>query len=186
MKNRYERILIIILVLLAVAIWIDLPNNPGIHIGDYNRDIDTRFGLDLVGGVQALLEADLPENTAIDANAMDTAVQIVENRVNGLGVNEAVVQKAGDRRIVVELPGETDPERALATLKQTGLLEFIDMSSLPPEQAFALEGTQIRTDYAVEAGVTPSDVISPSQLSTVFHTVMTGAGLKDVVVTTSP
>jgi len=186
MKNRYERILIIILVLLAVAIWIDLPNNPGIHIGDYNRDIDTRFGLDLVGGVQALLEADLPENTAIDANAMDTAVQIVENRVNGLGVNEAVVQKAGDRRIVVELPGETDPERALATLKQTGLLEFVDMSSLPPEQAFALEGTQIRTDYAVEAGVTPSDVISPSQLSTVFHTVMTGAGLKDVGVTTSP
>ena len=186
MKNRYVRILIIILVLLAVAIWIDLPNNPGIHIGNFNRDIETRFGLDLVGGVQALLEADLPEDTAIDARTMDTAVQIVENRVNPEGVSEAVVQKAGDRRIVVELPGESDPEEALAKLKRTGLLEFVDMSSLPPEQAFGLEGTRIQTDYAVEAGATPSEVISPTQLSTVFHTVMTGAGLKDVGVTTSP
>ena len=47
-----------------------------------------------------------------------------------LGTTEALVQQAGDRRIVVEIPGETDPESALATLKQTGLLEFVDFSSL--------------------------------------------------------
>ena len=69
-----------------------------------------------MGGVQALLEADLPAEQNIDADAMNTAVQIVENRVNGLGVTEAVVQKAGDRRIVVEIPGQTDPEQALAVL----------------------------------------------------------------------
>ncbi len=49
-----------------------------------------------------------------------------------LDLTEAVVQKAGERRIVVELPGETDPERALATIQQTGLLEFVDMSTLSP------------------------------------------------------
>ena len=92
---RTYRWLVIILVFVAAAIWIDLPNNPGIHVGGINRDIDTRLGLDLVGGVQALLEADLPEGTAVDAEKMRTATRIVENRVNGLGVTEAVVQQAG-------------------------------------------------------------------------------------------
>ena len=54
---RTYRLLIIIMIIVALAIWIDLPNNPGIHIAGINRDIETRLGLDLVGGVQALLEA---------------------------------------------------------------------------------------------------------------------------------
>jgi len=78
---RTYRWLVIILIVVVVAIWIDLPNNPGIHVGGINRDIDTRLGLDLVGGVQALLEADLPEGTAVDAEKMRTATRIVENRV---------------------------------------------------------------------------------------------------------
>jgi preprotein translocase subunit SecD len=105
-----------------------------------DREIETRLGLDLVGGVQALLEADLPAEQAIEPQAMQTARSIVENRVNGLGVTEAVVQQAGDRRIVVEIPGEQDPEEALATLKQTGLVEFVDFSSRPT--SFYLVGTK--------------------------------------------
>ncbi len=185
MKSRQVRILIIIIVMVAVAVWVDLPNNPGIHFAGINRDIETRLGLDLVGGVQALLEADLPADQAIDAEAMTTAVQIVENRVNGLGVTEALVQKAGDRRIVVEIPGETDPEQALAVLKQTGLLEFVDMSSLTPQEALALEGTTIRTDFGVDQSSTPTETITSTLASPIFHTVMTGAGLKEVAVTTT-
>lgn len=128
--TRFARQLIIIAVILLIAIWIDLPNNPGINALGINREIKTYLGLDLVGGVQALLEADLPPDAEVTTKSMRTARTIVENRVNGLGVTEAVVQQAGDRRIVVEIPGETDPERAIATLKQTGLLEFVDMSSL--------------------------------------------------------
>ena len=71
------RLLIIIMIIVALAIWIDLPNNPGIHIAGINRDIETRLGLDLVGGVQALLEADLPEGTAVEAEKMRTATSIV-------------------------------------------------------------------------------------------------------------
>jgi len=55
-----------------------------------------------------------------------------------LGVSEAVIQPAGQRRIVVELPGETDPAKALANIRQTGLLEFIDMSSLSNQEASSL------------------------------------------------
>ncbi len=184
--RRYHRWLIIILIVLAFAVWIDLPNNPGIHVLGVNRDIKTALGLDLVGGVQALLEADLPPDQQPDSEAMRTARTIVENRVNGLGVNEAVVQLAGDRRIVVELPGETDPEKALATIKQTGLLEFVDMSSIPAEQAYALVGATITTDVARAEDLESSGVVTPTETTPVFPTVMTGAALNSVSVTTHP
>lgn len=174
------RMLALIIIIAAIALWMDLPNNPGIHIAGINRDIETRLGLDLVGGVQALLEADLPEGTEIDAESMRTATRIVENRVNGLGVTEAVVQQAGDNRIVVELPGETDPEKALETIKQTGLLEFVDMDFSPLP-----DGMVIRTDFATGEQTEPSgEETTPEE--TIYHTVMTGAVIKNVGVTTGP
>jgi len=144
---RTYRWLVIILVVVAAAIWIDLPNNPGIHIAGINREIETRLGLDLVGGVQALLEADLPEGTAVDSEKMQTATRIVENRVNGLGVTEALVQQAGDQRIVVELPGIEDPTIAISTIQETGLLEFVSMG-LSPQPAGAIIVTDVATSEA--------------------------------------
>ena len=179
--SRLARQLIIIAAILLIAIWIDLPNNPGINALGINREIRTLLGLDLVGGVQALLEADLPPDAEITAESMRTARTIVENRVNGLGVTEAVVQQAGDRRIVVEIPGETDPERAIATLKQTGLLEFVDMSSLSPQEANALEGTRIQTTIPIESTI--GDTLTNTLTNQVFPTIMTGSGLDAVSVT---
>jgi preprotein translocase subunit SecD len=170
---RSYRWLIIILVVVAIAIFIDLPNNPGIHIGSFNRDIETRLGLDLVGGVQALLEADLPEGTAIDAEKMSTATRIVENRVNGLGVTEALVQQAGDKRIVVELPGVEDPLEAIAVIQETGLLEFVDMGSTPFPP-----GTLVVTDFATSEISDTTDQV--------LHTVMTGDKIENVQVTRDP
>ena len=180
--SRLTRSLIIIAVIVLVAIWMNLPNNPGIHVFGINRNIQTSLGLDLVGGVQALLEADLPADTNITSESMRTARTIVENRVNGLGVSEAVVQQAGDRRIVVELPGETDPERAISVLRQTGLLEFVDMSSITQDVAISLVGKKIRTDIPTTESTISSTITStvPSQI---FPTVMTGSGLKTVAVT---
>ncbi len=197
MERSYYRYLIPILIAVVMAIWIIWPDNPGINIAGFQKEIETRLGLDLVGGVQALLEADLPDNTTIEPEAMKTAVKIVENRVNGLGVTEALVQQAGDRRIVVELPGETDPEKALSTLKQTGLLEFVDFSDLTPQEVLALTNIKIKTDFAQEDDLLPSVEVPAdstenlegnlSSLSNrVFHTVMTGADLKTVQVITDP
>ena len=64
MKSN-QRWIIPILILLALSIYINLPNHPGIHIGNFHKVIKTQLGLDLVGGVQALLEADLPEDAEI-------------------------------------------------------------------------------------------------------------------------
>jgi len=173
-----------ILIIIAISVWIDLPNNPGIHIGNFDKPLDIHLGLDLVGGVQALLEADLPLSTPVDAEAMRTSRTIVENRVNGLGVSEAVVQQAGDRRILVELPGEQDPEKAIATIKQTALLEFVHLGdhAYPP-------GTVLKTDFITgseeeEQQTQENEGEAPTNTpQTVYHTVMTGAMLKNAYVT---
>lgn len=179
---KQYRMILFTLIIVAIAIWMVLPNNSGIRIGSVNREIQTRLGLDLVGGVQALLEADLPEDSEVSAEDMRTAHAIVENRVNGLGVEEAVVQQAGDRRIVVELPGETDPEKALETIKQTGVLEFVEMGLNPPP-----EGTIIETDFGVaNANQDGENETTSDRENQVYHTVLTGSVLRNVAVTTTP
>jgi preprotein translocase subunit SecD len=183
--KRY-RTLILILVVLAIAIYLNWPNHPGINFLGFTRVISTHLGLDLVGGVQVLLEADLPQTDTITADAMQTAVSIVENRVNGLGVSEAMVQRVGARRIVVELPGIEDPEQAIATVKSTGLLEFLDMSSLTSQEAILLVGETIKTDFGTMTSTvaTPTLTSTAALTETVWHTVLTGAALENALVTT--
>jgi preprotein translocase subunit SecD len=206
-KQKPNRLLPIILLIIILAVYVDFPNNPGIHIQmgglKIDRDFSTHLGLDLIGGVQALLEADLPATTTIDPGAMSSAKSIVDNRVNGLGVSEATVQQAGERRIMVELPGEKDAQTALATIQKTGLLEFVDFTQLTPQEAVALENTPVQTDFATSESqqpssnpqtaansstVVPSGMLTttvPAGLGQIFHTVMTGADLKSVAVTRS-
>jgi preprotein translocase subunit SecD len=187
---KQYRTLILIIIIVAVAVWLVIPNHPGIHLGAFNREISTRLGLDLEGGVQVLLEADLPEGSDITDESMNTATSIVENRVNGLGVVEAVVQRAGDRFIVVEIPGVQDPEQAIDTIRGTALLEFVDMSMVPAELAYSMIGTTIETDFESTTIGTDTDTDEPADgetdttPSTLYHTVMTGAAIQQVGVTT--
>ena len=179
--KRDQRWIFPILILLALSIYINLPNHPGIHIGSFQKDIKTQLGLDLVGGVQALLEADLPPDVEVSPENMQTARRIIEDRVNGLGVSEAVVQIAGDRRILVELPGQRDPEQALSAIKDTALLEFVDFGDLSPQEVSLLINTKINTDYQTASDQNKSG--SSNSGDPVFHTVMTGASIKAVGVT---
>lgn len=145
--------------------------------------LDLRLGLDLRGGTQVLLETDLPEGTVAPEGAISAAKTIVENRVNGLGVAEAVVQEQGDDRIIVELPGVNNPEQAIETLRSTGQLEFID-----PEGALLSQGMVINTTNRPTA---VSEALSADQADPsvapygdrVFNTVMTGEILRSAVAT---
>jgi len=146
MQQRDMTLLMLIVILVGVTVWIVWPSNPGLHIRlgpvSLDRDIRVHRGLDLQGGVQVVLEADPPVGQTVDAEAMSAVKAIVESRVNGLGVAEPLVQLAGTNRMVVELPGIQDPELAISTLRETGLLEFIDAGStfLPP-------GTEIKSSF---------------------------------------
>ncbi len=182
------RTLILIIIILVIAIWLVIPNNPGIKLGSYAKDISTHLGLDLVGGVQVLLEADLPQTTEVTAEAMRTATSIVENRVNGLGVTESNVQRVGDRRVVVEIPGVDDPEKAISAVKSTGLLEFVDMSTITQQEAMTLVDQTIQTDWNVSSStpVTSTSATSGGSDLTqrVWPTALTGADLKTASVST--
>lgn len=170
---KNTRNLLFIIPAAILALLIAIPNQP-INIGQ--KSIYTHLGLDLVGGVQVLLEADLPESVEITSDVMNTVQIIISNRSNGmLGVGEAIVQQVGNRRVSVELPGETDPAAAIAVLGETGQLEFVDMSGVSPDQARSLVGTTLVTDYPI----TPPD-IEPG--TTVYHTVMNGSSLQQVSV----
>lgn len=176
------RKLIFILVVLALSIYLVLPNHPGIHLGSISREIGTRLGLDLVGGVQVLLAPDMPDNTDVADEDMRTTASIVEKRVNSLGVEEAVVQVAGGRYIVVEIPGVQDPDQAIETIKETALLEFVDLSGLSVYEAQSMVGMTIETDY--QQGES-TDEPAPSAEETefplpVFHTIMTGRVINNV------
>ena len=85
-------------------------------------------GLDLQGGTHVVLQAvDTPE-LKVDDDAVNRSVKIIERRVNELGLTEPVIQRQGKDRIIVELPGVKDPDKAIAMLGRTALLEFKDVS----------------------------------------------------------
>jgi len=155
MRTRDLRLLIGIIIVVAFSAWVAWPNNPGIHILGFNRDIELRQGLDLQGGMQVLLEADVPATQPVTRDQIEAARGIVENRVNGLGVAEPNVQVVGDRRILVELPGIKDPDEAVAAFKGTGLLEFIDTNGV-----YLKPGTEVKTTFgqpgSAGTGATPS------------------------------
>lgn len=180
-RNLYARLAFIVIVA-ALAIWVDVTSeiqirNPFNDAVLYERSVEPRLGLDLQGGLQVLLEADLPEDSEIDAEAMNTARSIVENRTNALGVSENVIQLAGDRRIVGEFPGAEDADAILDIIQQTGLLEFVDTGDFSPE-----EGTILQTDYAVGSAseVVPTPAPDSTQPQTVYHTIMTGRDLVSI------
>ncbi len=172
--------LVLILIIAALAIWVDVTDeiqiiNPVNDTVLFQRNITPRLGLDLQGGLQVLLEADVPEETEVDATAMSTARDIVENRTNAYAVSENLVQLAGDRRIVGEFPGTEDTDAILDIIQQTGLLEFVDTGDFRPE-----EGTLLLTDFSTGTSAETAPPADGSEPQTVYHTIMTGKDLRTV------
>lgn len=175
-RNITNRILLI-LIIVALSLWVDLTDeirltNPADGSPLVELNTSPKLGLDLQGGLQVLLEADLPDNRAISAEDMETARSIVENRTNALGVSENLIQVAGDRRIVGEFPGAEDADAILDIIQQTGLLEFVDTGDLSPEV-----GTVLQTDFGTDTVSTNGE-----EGQTVFRTIMTGRDIRSVSV----
>ena len=180
MIKRQNTRLIVIAILILFALWIDI--NENITISNpfngeiiYQHSVKPQLGLDLRGGLQVLLEADLPEDVEVSAESMEVARSVIENRTNALGVSENLVQIAGERRIVGEFPGLEDTEGIINTIQQTGLLEFVEVGTtvLPA-------GTIIQTDYGLSENAVAEE---GEDAPVIFHTIMTGSALEQVGVT---
>jgi SecD/SecF fusion protein len=84
-----------------------------------------RLGLDLQGGMHLVLEIDDSDIKDADThNLMDQALEVIRNRVDEFGVSEPIIQKAGEKRIIVELPGIADFQRAQDIIRRAAVLDF--------------------------------------------------------------
>src|ERR671938_702906 len=106
-----------------------LPGNPGIHIGSFVRQ-GAKLGLDLQGGTQLTLQADLSQVPADQqGTAMQGVLNVISRRVNAYGVTEPEIQTLGSDRIIVQLPGLKDTEEAKRLIGQTAKLEFKEQNA---------------------------------------------------------
>lgn len=114
-----KKLLVEIVIVLAI----------GIFAGILTFGTKINLGLDLKGGVYVVLEAqnepDANGNIAeIKSDDMARLVEVLDRRINGLGVAESRVQLSGVDRVIVEIPGVTDTEQAVNMIGKTALLEF--------------------------------------------------------------
>jgi preprotein translocase subunit SecD len=84
-----------------------------------------KLGLDLQGGVRVLLQlTPSPQVPQITQQIQGQVLQVLDNRINGLGVSEPVMTRVGTDRILVELPNVKNPDQAVKTLKEVATLDF--------------------------------------------------------------
>jgi preprotein translocase subunit SecD len=151
MRQRSTRLLLLfVLVLTTFAVFVAWPSDPDRYLPDFipwpreacvgsiciGKGIDVfgmerremRLGLDLRGGTRLVLQADLANNPDIDLDdALDTAVDVIERRVNAFGVAESITERIGSNRIQVQLPG-ISAEEALDKIGRTAQLQFMELA----------------------------------------------------------
>ena len=116
------------------------------------------LGLDLKGGMHLVIEVDRSKLSADEAkDAVDRAIEIIRNRVDQFGVAEPVIQKQGTERIVVQLPGLLDAQRAKSLIGQTAQLEFRLVSTIEETQRFLKKADDILARRQISSPETQVD-----------------------------
>ncbi|MFO0702611.1 MAG: protein translocase subunit SecD [Candidatus Andersenbacteria bacterium] len=169
-RRRVWLALLGILVLAGVVGFLATPRGPGRLPVSWLKDLRLRLGLDLQGGSELVYEADLSQTKAADkTEAIGGARDVIERRVNAFGVSEPLVQVEGANRIVVELPGVTDLNKAVEQIGKTPFLEFKEVNpnapaNATPDQQFTstgLTGAQFeRADVSFDQAGAPSILLN--------------------------
>jgi preprotein translocase subunit SecD len=129
-RNR----LLVILGLIALSVFSLLPRDITLRERDLQTGVITdrrekrvplKLGLDLQGGMHLALELDQSKQVSADPKRdLDLALTVLRKRIDEFGVSEPVIQKVGEERLVVELPGIDDPARAKSIVQRSAFLEF--------------------------------------------------------------
>ena len=122
-----------------LAVWVDIPKHqvsfpfdyPGISVNlgpiKYQQEIKTHLGLDLQGGTQLVvrLETEKLQNKNLSITDLNQQTRnVIDRRINQLGVSEPVIQSLGEDKIIIELPGISDLDKAKQVATQQAFLEF--------------------------------------------------------------
>lgn len=181
MFKNPRRVFVWLVVLIIVFAIIDLPENYHLKFSAFGKTVDrvinpptfrftlfgnriektftTALGLDLAGGSHVVLEADMKGITSSDRiAALESSKEVIERRVNFFGVSEPVVQTSiGEKtyRIIVELPGVSDVDRAIALIGQTAKLDFREIIK---ESVSTDAATFITLENTKSVGITGKDL----------------------------
>ena len=128
--RRYWKSSLFSFLMILIAIFVVV--NQKFSLGDNEIGSDAvlglKLGLDLQGGSHLVYQSDLKnengESIPPDKNQMAALIKTIERRVNSSGLGEPIIQLLGDDRLLIQLPGITDPERAKNLIGETARLEF--------------------------------------------------------------
>ena len=180
--------LLLIAALVGISLWALYPEKVETRRTDENGRVvvDTsnqyiKLGLDLRGGIHMALELD-ESRTAIPKKdeAIDRALSVIRNRIDEFGVAEPLIQKEGSGRIVVELPGVADPERAKAIVQRSAFLAFhltdkddVFRATIPAmDRALTAAGV---SEASVTRGLADSGAAQPRTPGTAVEDILGGA-----------
>jgi preprotein translocase subunit SecD len=148
MRRNFWIILGAIVVLIVLAGLVDWPTGPNIQIGKYYKELKVHEGLDLQGGTHLVYELDTTGLKQEDINsALQSVSDIMDRRVNSLGVAEATVQTAkigGKDAVLIELPGVMDISEALRRIGKTAHLQFLEQDEKGELKATELTGANLK------------------------------------------
>jgi preprotein translocase subunit SecD len=130
-KTQYKTAFIVLILGAAIVILLTYP---------------FRFGLDIRGGIRVTLQCQKVQGVEITDDAVRRTIEVIRNRIDQLGVTEPSIYKEGTDKIVVELPGIKDPEKALEIIGQTALLEFKDEKGNTILTGSALKNAKVEFD----------------------------------------
>ncbi len=162
-KLKYPLKAALLVVFVALCVWAIVPVQQKI-----------RLGLDLRGGVQVILQLQPTKDVpAITSQVQSQVVQVIDNRINGLGVTEPQITKVGNDRILVELPAVKNPDEAIRALKDVAHLEFKIVPEQVANRAYAAQ-TSGKDQAYIQGNV---EKPSPAYLAS-GATIYSGAELK--------
>ncbi len=151
-----------------------------------------RLGIDLAGGTSITLRAESEpgQESAINKTNMDTAVEIMERRVNGLGVSEAEVQTQGNRNIIVNIPKGTNSSEAREQVGTTAKLYFRPVlatevsgaaATASPSASASASASESASDEATDGEKATGDESASSSTSPSASTTSQGRAVTDAL-----
>ena len=178
--KKQRNLLGLILAITVISAVIDLPKNYRINfqigkfkidrvvsgpdfdfkIGPINikKELNLKQGLDLQGGTQLTLKADMKDIQSKDRdNALESARNVIDRRVNYFGVTEPVIQSSkvnNDYRIIVELPGIKDINQAIDLIGKTAELRFYELEASPSAEST----TSASASFSKDTGLSGKDL----------------------------
>ena len=175
--GRYGRTVLIIVVIVALAaltLGFKTISIAQFQRGSEDTPLGLSLGLDLQGGGHLVYQANLTdpetgESVAVTEDQMESLKRTIERRVNGAGLGEPIIQILGDDRLLVQMPGVSDLERAKSYIGETAQLEFKRREINVPREATeigAADIVSVRADYLPTPSPTPEPTPAPGATAT--------------------